>query len=160
MRLANAWSCLLLNHNEGPPSKSSICVSLVTSCMYEAVSKQSCSSEFLWSTCIISQTTEFCENLKFCIMSVWVPYNCGYEDITPCSPFKVNRSVGGTHRRNLQGRRINQARNLLSCLLIARLILRPWRCRLFVPPKHLLTINGLHGVISQETVLFISVCSQ
>jgi hypothetical protein len=32
----------------------------------------------------------------------------------------------------------------------AWLILRPWRWRLHVPPKHRLTFNGLHGVISQK----------
>jgi hypothetical protein len=32
-------------------------------------------------------------------------------DITPCSPFKVNRCFGGIYRFHHQGRRINRARN-------------------------------------------------
>jgi hypothetical protein len=32
-------------------------------------------------------------------------------DITLCSPLKVNRRFGGTHRLHLQGRRISRARN-------------------------------------------------
>jgi hypothetical protein len=37
----------------------------------------------------------------------------------------------------------------------AKLIFRPWRCRRHVPPKHQLTFNRLHGVISQKVELFI-----
>jgi hypothetical protein len=33
---------------------------------------------------------------------------------------------------------------------------RPWRWRRCVSPKHRLTLNGLHGVISQRMTLFIS----
>jgi hypothetical protein len=32
-------------------------------------------------------------------------------DITPCSPLKVNRLLGGSYRLHLQGRRISRARN-------------------------------------------------
>jgi hypothetical protein len=32
----------------------------------------------------------------------------------------------------------------------------PWRWRRYVPPKRPLTFNGLHGVISQNVVLFIT----
>jgi hypothetical protein len=35
-----------------------------------------------------------------------------------------------------------------------RLFLRPWIWRRYVPPKRRLTLNGLHGVISQNMVLF------
>jgi hypothetical protein len=44
----------------------------------------------------------------------------------------------------------------LSRWYLARLILRPWRWSRYVPPKRRSTFNGLHGVISQETVLFIT----
>jgi hypothetical protein len=47
-------------------------------------------------------------------------------DITPCSP------------------------------LNGQLIFRPWRWRRYVPPKRRLTLNGLHGVISEKIVLFIT----
>jgi hypothetical protein len=36
--------------------------------------------------------------------------SCIFWDITPCSPFKVNRRFGGTYRHR-QGRRISHARN-------------------------------------------------
>jgi hypothetical protein len=36
----------------------------------------------------------------------------------------------------------------------ARFILQPWRWRRYVPPKCWLAFSGLHGIISQKTVLF------
>jgi hypothetical protein len=36
------------------------------------------------------------------------------------------------------------------------LFCRPWRWRRYVPPKRRLTLNGLHGVISQKVALFTS----
>jgi hypothetical protein len=52
-------------------------------------------------------------------------------EITPCSPFKVNRCFGGTYRRAV----------LATCF---HAILR------YVPPKRRLTYGGLHGVISEK----------
>jgi hypothetical protein len=49
--------------------------------------------------------------------------------ITPCSPLYVDRRLGGTHRLHLQGS-IKKAGRL--------------------------TFNGLHAVISQKMILFIS----
>jgi hypothetical protein len=46
--------------------------------------------------------------------------------------------------------------HLLSHWFLAWLILRPWRWRLYVPLKHRLTFNRLHGVISQKIVLSIA----
>jgi hypothetical protein len=37
-----------------------------------------------------------------------------------------------------------------SLSFLAYLILRPWRWRRHVPPKHRLTFNGIHGFISPE----------
>jgi hypothetical protein len=51
--------------------------------------------------------------------------------------------------RNQRTRRY-QAGFLLSLFSL------PWRWRRYVPPKRQLTFNGLHGVISQKTVLFIT----
>jgi hypothetical protein len=54
---------------------------------------------------------------------------------------------------------MNSAKNqrsdchLISLLFLPRLIFRPWRWRLYVSPKRRLTLNGLHGVISQKIVL-------
>jgi hypothetical protein len=89
----------------------------------------------------------------------------------PCNPLKVNRRFGGTYRLHFQGRIISRARNQrqsrwqtqplflppTSRWFLARLILRPWRWRWKVFPKRRLTSNGLHGVISQNTVLFENV---
>jgi hypothetical protein len=36
------------------------------------------------------------------------------------------------------------------------LFFQPWRRRQYVPPKRLLTLNGLHSVISRKMVLFMS----
>jgi hypothetical protein len=35
-------------------------------------------------------------------------------------------------------------------------ILQLWKCKQYVPPKHRLNFNGLHGVISQKIVVFIT----
>jgi hypothetical protein len=51
--------------------------------------------------------------------------------------------------------RFVEAYHLLSRWFLAQLIFRPWRWRRYVPPKRRLTLNGLHGVISQKMVLFI-----
>jgi hypothetical protein len=59
-------------------------------------------------------------------------------DITPCSPLSV---------------KWHPAYRLLSRWFLARLIL-PWRWSRYVPPKRRLTMNGLHGVISQKIELF------
>jgi hypothetical protein len=70
-------------------------------------------------------------------------YGCIFWDTTSCGPLKVNRRFGGTCRRAL-------------CLPPASPVLLPWRCWRHVPPKRLSTFNGLHGVISQKTELFIT----
>jgi hypothetical protein len=77
-------------------------------------------------------------------------------DITPCSPLRVDLRFGGTYRLDLQGRRISRARarNQRESRLQARLILRRWRWRRYVPPKRRLTFNRLHGVISQKILPF------
>jgi hypothetical protein len=67
-------------------------------------------------------------------------------DVTPFSPLKVNRRFGGKYRLCLPP---------VSRWFLARLILWPWRWKQCVPPKRLLTLNGLHGVISQKIVLFV-----
>jgi hypothetical protein len=58
-----------------------------------------------------------------------------------------------TCRLRLHGLRISGTRNSMEAgdkqsWFLARLILLTWRCRRHVPPKHLLTFNGLHAVIS------------
>jgi hypothetical protein len=43
-----------------------------------------------------------------------------------------------------------------ACSLVCWTFLRPWRWRRYVPPKRRLLHNGLHGVISQRMILFIT----
>jgi hypothetical protein len=54
-------------------------------------------------------------------------------NITPCSPLKVKLPA--------------------SYRFLAWLILQPWRGRQHVPPKHRLTFNRLHGIITPMTEL-------
>jgi hypothetical protein len=67
---------------------------------------------------------------------------------------------------NFSVERITQARNqpeagrlwllTVSCWFFVWFILRPWRWGQHVPPKRRLTIRGLHGVLSQKIVLFVT----
>jgi hypothetical protein len=54
-------------------------------------------------------------------------------DITPRSPFKINQSIGGTCRLQLQGQRIIQTRN---------------QHKAGSKEERQLIFNGLHGVVS------------
>jgi hypothetical protein len=74
-------------------------------------------------------------------------------DMTPCSYLSVNRRFGEKHRLHLQGRK-NKYSKPPDFLL--NLFLRPRRLRRYVPPKRRLTLNGLHGVISQKIIPFIT----
>jgi hypothetical protein len=67
-------------------------------------------------------------------------------NITPCSTLKVNLRFGGTYRLQL-------ATSFHAGFLLS-LFFRPWSWRRHVPPKRLLTLNGLHGVMSQKIVFF------
>jgi hypothetical protein len=69
-----------------------------------------------------------------------------FRDITSCSPVKVNRRFGGTHRLYLPPDFM-----LVSCSAYFSALKME-----AVPPKRRLTLNGLHGVISQKVVLFIT----
>jgi hypothetical protein len=89
-------------------------------------------------------------------------------DMTPCSPVSVNRRFGGTYRLHLQGRRNELSKKptckqkkqqlacrLLACWFLSELISSTLKRR-YVSPKRRLTLNGLHGVISQKMILFIT----
>jgi hypothetical protein len=49
--------------------------------------------------------------LGFAVLTAVVMKSTIFWNITPCSPLRVNRRFGGTHRLHLQGRKISQARN-------------------------------------------------
>jgi hypothetical protein len=65
-------------------------------------------------------------------------------DMTPCSPLSFNRRSGETYRLHLQGRRKGSANHEQA------------DGKRYVPPKRRLKLNGLHGVISQKMILFIT----
>jgi hypothetical protein len=44
--------------------------------------------------------------------------------------------------------------HLITCWFLLKLFLPPWRWKRYIPPKHRLKLNGLHGVISQMMILF------
>jgi hypothetical protein len=81
----------------------------------------------------------------------WTLKSSVFWDILPHSPLKVNQHFGGTcclhHKLCLLS---------ASCWILARLTPRPWRWRQYVPLKRQLTLNGLHGVVYQKMVLFIT----
>jgi hypothetical protein len=98
--------------------------------------------------------------LRFEIPTAMVMKNCVFWDITPHSQLKVNGRFGGRCPLHLEGRRTSKARKqLLSLWFLAWLILRPWRCRLHVPPKHRLTSAGLYFAVSQKLELFLRFCN-
>jgi hypothetical protein len=74
---------------------------------------------------------------------IWVFWRALSSEIKWCSPLKVNRCFGGTCSLHLQGRRIISERNQHESR---------WQAE---TPKRQLTFNGLHGIISQKTELFI-----
>jgi hypothetical protein len=47
-----------------------------------------------------------------------------------------------------------QVASRIICWFLAELILSTLKMEQYVPPKRRLTLNGLHGVISQKIVLF------
>jgi hypothetical protein len=83
-------------------------------------------------------------------------------DLTPCSPLSFNRRFGGIYRLNLHGRRNSfskpASKQVTRCLPpgLLKLFLKPWSWRRYVPPKRRLKLNGLHAVISQKMILFIT----
>jgi hypothetical protein len=84
---------------------------------------------------------------------VYVEYHLlGYN---PCSPLRVNRRFGGIYRLHLQDRKNKQHETKLSaCFDAAFLISLFFQPRRYIPPKRRQTLNGLYGVISQNTELF------
>jgi hypothetical protein len=82
----------------------------------------------------------------FEVLSAVVAKISVFWDVTPDSPLKVNRRLGGTYRR--------AACHLLSRWFLARLI-RPWIWRRYCPPKRQLIVNGLPGGIFQKIALFL-----
>jgi hypothetical protein len=96
------------------------------------------------------------QDLRFSQRWLWRVPSTIFWDMTPCSPLNVNRYFGGTHRLHLQGRKnVSSTRNQRENRWQAEsLFFRLWIWSRYVPTKHRLTLNGLHGVISQKMVLF------
>jgi hypothetical protein len=51
---------------------------------------------------------------------------------------------------------INSACHLFACWILLNIFIWPWRWRRCVPPKFQLKLDGLHSVISQKMILFIT----
>jgi hypothetical protein len=77
-------------------------------------------------------------------------------DMTPCSPLSCTRRFGGTYRLHFRvEEQFSKPSSLpLAYSRVAWTILRPWRWWRYVPPKRLVLLNGLHGVIFQKMILF------
>jgi hypothetical protein len=74
-------------------------------------------------------------------------------DITPCSPLSVNRRFGGTYRLHLQVRKISQQE--ISVKAGGKQSIQAgFLLVYFSTLKRRLTLNGLHGIMSQKMVLF------
>jgi hypothetical protein len=99
---------------------------------------------------------------RFEVLKSLVMQSTIFWDIKPCSPLKVKRRFGRTYRLHPQVVIISRERykssvcHLLSRWFLARVILRPWSCMRYVPPKRRLTFKGIHGVISQKILVFIA----
>jgi hypothetical protein len=94
---------------------------------------------------------QFMSDLGFSQRWLWRIKIC----ITPCRPLKVN-DVSKKHTASIS------ACHLLSRWYLARFF-RAWKWRRYIPPKRRLTLNRLHGDLSQKIVLFnkihVCVCS-
>jgi hypothetical protein len=79
-------------------------------------------------------------------------------DITPCSLLKFNRGTYCLHLQDQKSQASYQplglppAFTLVCCSAYSTL-----KMERYVPPKHWATSNGLHSVISQKTVLLITI---
>jgi hypothetical protein len=95
------------------------------------------------------------QRLIFCmrdlrVVTAVVMKNSIFWDIMPS---KVNWYFGGTCCLHLQGQNQRLVYHQLSLWFLAWPILWPRRWRQYVPPKHRLTFNRLHGVICQKIEL-------
>jgi hypothetical protein len=70
--------------------------------------------------------------------------------VTPWNSVEVIQRFGGTYWRHLQGRMVNKENNRNQ----AEELDRPCNSKLYVPSERPWISTGLHGVISQNTVLF------
>jgi hypothetical protein len=78
-------------------------------------------------------------------------------DLETSARLETHRCFGRTYSPNFRVEELSRARNQRESRWEARLIFRPWRWRRYVPPKRRLFFNGLHGVMSQEIALFITI---
>jgi hypothetical protein len=110
----------------------------------------------LFSFLVISDNSVHIVDLR--LSQRWL-MNSSFCDITPCIPLKVNQHFGGICRLHLQVWRISWVRNQRE---------NSWQAEAGfslglvldledgggIPPKHRLTCNELHGVISQKIEIF------
>jgi hypothetical protein len=71
--------------------------------------------------------------------------------VMPCSPLKANRPFGGTRYLHLHGQGTSQARNQREAGGK-----QSSASHLLIPTARRFTFSGLHGIMYQETELFIT----
>jgi hypothetical protein len=111
---------------------------------------QTSTSPYIWMAWCLIKCKNNLSFLGFEVLTAVIMKIAIFWSITPCSPLSVNRRFGGTYRLHLQRLKISWARNQCESKLQAEW----WRWRRYVPSKRRLTLNGLHGIISQKMVLF------
>jgi hypothetical protein len=91
-------------------------------------------------------------HVGFDVLTAGVLKSSAFSDIMPYSPLKVNRTLLRNISPPSSGtkNKLCLACHLLSFWFLDLLILRTWRWRQYVAPKHRLTFNGLYGVLSQK----------
>jgi hypothetical protein len=117
----------------------------------------------------VLQKAAFSPVSSFSLWPYFVSNDVGYEElhnfyVLQCSPLKVNRRFGRIRRLHLQGWILRQGRNQLEAGRKDSIWLEEtWDYKetegigCHVPPKRPLTFNGLYGVMSENTQLFITI---
>jgi hypothetical protein len=110
--------------------------------------------ELLFTQCIKTffQTPEIITDLSVFVGSEVLTAGVILWDIKPCSLLKVNRRFGGTYRLHIQGQKISGKQDLVFCSVYSSTLKME-----AIYSSETSTFNGLHGLISQKIVLFLSV---
>jgi hypothetical protein len=132
-------------------------ISSISRCVQQRDKGQFC---FFRNTSVLKPLSSFqksgtnLNDVGFEVLTAVVMKSTIFWDITLFSPLEVNLRFGRTPPSSGSKNKPSSTCHLLSRWFLARIIVRPWRRRRYVPPKRRLTPNGLHGIISQKIILF------